>query len=124
MTKQLDMFDAPIVAPNTTARTRAVTERRVSKILVTTTIDQRFEAFAAANPHVMTEMLRLAHVKISAGATRIGAKALWEELRVSLKVRKFDGWKLNNNYTAPAARKLVELDASLAPFIETRRRKS
>jgi hypothetical protein len=129
MAKQLDMFDTPAVAPNHTPRARARTEKRVAKLIGKPlvhppTIDQQFLAFVTANPHVMPEMLRLARAKVAAGATRVGAKALWEELRVSIRTRKLGDWKLNNNFTSRAATVLIEMDPSLKDVIETRRRKS
>jgi hypothetical protein len=87
-------------------------------------IGERFRLFHEANPHVLTEMLRLARGRLAAGATRVGAKALWEELRQSLRVQNTGPHKLDNSLTALYARKLIELDASLATVIETRRRKS
>jgi hypothetical protein len=88
------------------------------------TLEQRFEAFDAANPHVLEEMLRLARAELRAGETRIGVKALWELLREAIRVRKLGNWKLNNSFTALYARRLIELEPALAGVIETRRRKS
>ncbi len=88
------------------------------------TIDERFAHFHAANPHVLDEMLELARARLDRGETRIGAKALYEELRQSLRVRKFGEWKLNNDFTATYARKLIEAEPRLEGMIELRRRKS
>jgi hypothetical protein len=93
-------------------------------------ISARFEAFHKANPHVLGEMLRLARARVAAGATRIGVKALWEELRVALAKRDlaydadFKAFKLNNSFTALYARALIELEPSLGNVIEIRRRKA
>lgn len=72
MAAQLDMFAAPIASARSAARP---------------SIDERFEAFHKANPHVFDEMKRLAHARIARGETRIAVKALWEELRTSLMRR-------------------------------------
>jgi hypothetical protein len=88
------------------------------------TLEQRFEAFHAANPHVLAEMLRLAREKLDAGATRIGCKALWEQLRESIRVRKLGDYHLDNSLTALYARALIEAEPRLAGVIEIRRRKA
>lgn len=112
--KQLDMFDAatrpsPAVEPPPPPRT--------------TELDVAFETFLVSNPHVMPAMLSLARAKLAAGYKRIGAKALWEDLREHLRAHKLGQWKLNNSFTALAARRLIELEPALAGVIEVRRRK-
>jgi hypothetical protein len=87
-------------------------------------ISDRFETFLAGNPHVMPAMLSLAREKLRQGATRIGAKALWEDLREYLKTNHEGDYKLNNDYTALAARRLLELEPKLEGVIELRRRKA
>jgi hypothetical protein len=88
------------------------------------TIEQRFASFHALNPHVMAEMLRLARKHLDRGERRIGAKALWEELRQSIRVCKLGEWQLDNSLTALYARALIEAEPRLVGVIETRRRKS
>lgn len=96
-------------------------------------IDERFEAFHKANPHVFEEMKRLAHARLARGETRIAVKALWEELRTSLMRRDIaengdsdeainPKYKLNNSYTALYARMLVQFP-EFANAIELRARK-
>jgi hypothetical protein len=99
-------------------------------------IEERFAAFHAANPHVLEEMLRLARARRDAGERRIGVKALWEELRRYLFTYAHEvvgvqhgidadyGYKLDNSLTSRYADKLVEADSSLEPYIERRRRKA
>ena len=87
-------------------------------------IDERFRLFNDENPHVLTEMLRIARARVAAGAKRVGAKAIWEELRQYLRVNKTGPHKLDNSLTALYARKLLEVDPSLATVIELRRRKA
>lgn len=88
------------------------------------TIEQRFAAFHHANPHVFEEMLRLARERLDAGATRIGTKSLYEQCRESLRVKKIGTYALNNDYTAPLARLLIEAEPRLDGVIELRRRKA
>lgn len=90
-------------------------------------IDDRFEMFCAANPHVFAELLRLARARLDRGETFISAKALWEELRVSLaKIEDgaYSKYKLNNSYTALYARALIAAEPKLAGVIKTRTRKN
>jgi hypothetical protein len=87
-------------------------------------ITERFEAFHAANPHVLEEMLRLARQHVAEGATRIGAKQLWEELRLSLRVNKLGEYRLDNSLTSLYARAIVEADPTLAPMFELRTRRA
>ncbi len=88
------------------------------------TIEERFASWSLANAHVLAELLRLARVRIAEGATFISTKALWEACRVSLSAGKDGGYKLNNDFTAPAARWLIAQDVRLSNVIETRTRKS
>lgn len=85
---------------------------------------ERYQAFIKANPHVLTEALHLARARLAAGEKRIGAKALWEELRRSIKVKKLGSYKLNNDYTALLARDLIAADPRLERVIELRERKT
>jgi hypothetical protein len=88
------------------------------------TIEQRFASFHAVNPHVMAEMLRLARCHLDNGATRIGAKQLWEELRLSIRVRKLGEWRLDNSLVSLYSRALLEMEPRLVGVIETRKRKA
>lgn len=90
------------------------------------TLEERWSAFVAANPLVMTEMLRLARIYLERGATFISVKRLWEELRVELQTKHGaqGEYKLNNSFTALAARMLLEMDPRLIGVIRTRKRTS
>jgi len=88
------------------------------------TIDERFLSWSIANPHVLAELLRLAREQLAQGATFISTKALWECCRVSLSAGKADGYKLNNDFTACAARWLLDQEPRLVGVIETRIRRT
>lgn len=88
------------------------------------TIEERWEQFNRANPHVFDEALRLARERLDRGETRIGAKALWEELRRSIEVRKLGEYRLNNDFTSTVARLLIAAEPRLEGVIELRRRKA
>ncbi len=119
MTGQLDMFSPVAVG------SRNAEPEQPAKPL---TITERFEAFHAAHPEVLAEMLRLARARLARGETRIGAKALWEELRSSLELAddgKGEGaYRLNNTYVACYSRRLIEIEPALGDVIETRQRKA
>lgn len=87
------------------------------------TIDERFATWAQANPHVLDELLRLARLHLEAGAVYVSVKRLWEECRVSLSATKEGGYRLNNDFTGPSARWLLEREPRLVGVIETRKRK-
>lgn len=133
MGEQLDIFGPGTLQTESMrsedARARAAAKKRPS-------IDQRWAEFHRDNPHVLTEMLRLTRARLERGDTRIGVKALWEELRASLaqtaqrrEVPYADfeiphDYKLNNDFTAIYARKLIELEPRLDGVIELRARKA
>ncbi len=87
------------------------------------TIAERFASWSIVNRHVLDELLRLARVQLAQGATFISTKALWEAARVSLSAGKEGGYKLNNTFTASAARWLIEQEPGLVDVIELRRTK-
>ena len=86
-------------------------------------IAERAASFHAANPHVFSEMLRLARARIDRGDTYVSVKALWEELRVSLSTSGSE-YRLNNSYTSTYARMCIAVEPRLASVIELRQRKT
>ncbi|MER6531702.1 hypothetical protein [Streptomyces sp. NPDC001508] len=85
------------------------------------TITEQFHAFDAAHPWVYRALEELIIQRLTAGAPRVGLKALFEALR----------WRhphgvtgLNNNYTALYARRLLAEHPGWASAIEVRRRRS
>ena len=86
-----------------------------------------FERFHAENPHIYTELERLAFKLKVKGVQRWGIKALWEVLRYELAINSnapVGTFKLNNNYTAHYARLLMERNPEdLADFFELRERR-
>lgn len=85
------------------------------------TIQERFEAFHGANPHVFAAFRRFAQEALAAGQ-HVGAKAIWERMRWHLAIEtRGDSFKLNNNFTSRYARLLERTDPRFAGFFETRR---
>ncbi len=70
-------------------------------------IQDRFEAFDLANPHVYRTLARLAEEWLSRHRV-VGMKALWERLRWEYGVQTTEqAPRLNNDYTSRYARKLL-----------------
>lgn len=89
------------------------------------TLQERFEAFAKANPHVYVELRRRALTLARRGVKRVGVKALVESMRYDAAVsRGDDGYALNNSLTSRFARMLVDSEPELAGLIELRELKS
>jgi hypothetical protein len=83
-------------------------------------IDERFQRFHEANPHVYDELRKLAYRARRAGARRIGVKMLFEVLRWRHTLRtQGDDFKLNNNYHSRYARLLMQ-EPGLEDCFETR----
>ncbi|KMS67738.1 hypothetical protein ACM01_41650 [Streptomyces viridochromogenes] len=81
----------------------------------------RFWAFDAAHPYVYRALERLTADRLAASATRVGLKALFEDLRWQL----LEGLRgLNNSFTALYARKLIEDHPHWASAFELRRRRT
>ena len=86
------------------------------------TIEERFIAFDQANPWVYVALVRLARQLVKKGHTKVGMKMLFEQLRWEWYVTTTDtsGFRLNNNYTAFFARKIMANEPDLADLFETR----
>lgn len=87
-------------------------------------IAERFASWSAGNGHVLAEMLRLAREQLDRGATFVSTKALWEACRVSLGAGKDSGYKLNNDFTAPDSRWLLDQEPRLVGVIQLRQRRA
>lgn len=85
------------------------------------TIQERFEAFHAANPWVFRELRRLTHNYLAAGHQRIGIGMLFEVLRWERNVTHGDEFKLNNNFRSRYVRMLIEDQPHWVDAFETRR---
>lgn len=97
----------------------ALVEPRVDGL----SIQEAFEAFHAANPWVLDELVAMAREYRDRGWRRIGAKALVEWLRyraVSATVDPTCDYKINNNYTSRYARLIVARHPDLADMFCTR----
>jgi len=87
-------------------------------------IARNFAQFHHQNPHVYRGLRDLALRLRRAGRDHYGIKALFEVLRYehALTTISDDGLKLNNNYTALYARKLMEEEPELTGFFQLRER--
>ncbi|KPI25086.1 hypothetical protein OV320_8291 [Actinobacteria bacterium OV320] len=85
------------------------------------TLTDRFLAFDAEHPYVYRALERLTADRLAAGASRVGLKALFEDLRWQLPAGVRG---LNNSFTALYARKLIEDHPHWASAFELRRRRT
>lgn len=86
------------------------------------TIQERFEAFHGANPHVYAALRRMALDMAGRGVRRYGMKGLFEVLRwqFAMQTQGDAEFKLNNNYTAHYSRLLMANEPRLADFFVLR----
>jgi hypothetical protein len=87
------------------------------------TIQERFEAFHAANPWVYEALVKLALDFVARGHRRIGIGMLVEVVRWQYGRQTSDptsGFKVNNNYRSRYARMIEARVPELAGMFETR----
>ena len=84
------------------------------------TLEERFEAFHAANPHVADALESLAAQWLSRHR-KVGVKSLGESLRWASGLQvEGDPYRINNSYLSRYARLLIERHPEWADAIETR----
>jgi len=85
------------------------------------TLQERFERFHEANPHVYIALVRLARQARSRGRRKIGMKMLFEVLRWNYRLQT-DGeeFKLCNSYTSRYSRLIEAQEPDLAGLFEKR----
>lgn len=87
-------------------------------------IRERFDEFHADHPEVYVQLVELARQWVSVGHAKLGISTLFEKLRWEWHVsglRDSQGYKLNNDYRALYARKIMAENPDLAGVFETRR---
>lgn len=85
------------------------------------TIQERFEAFHRANPHVYAALKSLALQMVRSGVRQYGIKGLVEKLRWEFALAtKGDAFKICNTYTSRYARLLTQNEPELKGFFELR----
>lgn len=88
-------------------------------------LDERFQAFHRANPHIYRLLVMYAREARDRGFEHYGMKALWEVVRWNEYVRKTDEtFKANNSFTSRYARMIMAQEKDLAGFFETRKMRS
>lgn len=110
---QVSLFDVPVVEPRS-RRGGTVTVPRP-------TVQQQYEAFHKANPHVLDAVEHVADEWRAAGGTRLGMKAIFEQLRWRSGIAtRSDGWRLDNSLTSRYTRALVARRPDLADLFHMR----
>ena len=88
-------------------------------------IEERFTRFHDANPHVYRALRDMALSLKRRGIEHYGIAALFEVLRFSRMIQTGgDAYKLNNDYRALYARRLMEEEPELVGFFEVRQRRA
>jgi hypothetical protein len=87
-------------------------------------IERDFREFHLAHPEVYTQLVQLARTWQTNGTAKLGIATLFEVLRWNshLNPGKDSGYKLNNNYRALYARKIMEQEPDLNGLFEIRER--
>lgn len=94
------------------------TQPQVSK---EATIQERFEAFHRANPHVYAALRSLALQMLGNGVRQYGIKGLFERLRWEFSLAtKGEPFRLSNDFSSRYARLLIERNPELEGFFELR----
>lgn len=91
------------------------------------TIQERFEAFHVAHPHIYDEFRAIAQQLYDQGWRHYGAGTIYEVLRYHADTadgRDAEPFKLNNIYRSRYARKLMDEYPHFAGFFETRKLRS
>lgn len=87
------------------------------------TIRAKFEKFDQEHPEVYRALVRYARDWMSVGNRKLGIATLFEKLRWEWHLSGLsdrDGYKLNNNYRALYARKIMTENRELDGLFETR----
>ncbi len=84
------------------------------------TITERAERFHRRNPSVYTFAVSVSRYTKSKGVQHYGIGAVWEIMRFKYLETHGDIYKLNNNYRAWYARRIMQNEPDLANFFTTR----
>jgi len=79
-----------------------------------------FQKYNEENPHIWAEFVRYSFAAKKRGFHRYSAKGIFEIIRWHTKTEGNDGFKLNNNYHADYARKMMEEYPEFKDFFEVR----
>jgi len=85
------------------------------------TLERQFIRFHELNPHVYEQIVQISLALRERGFKKAGMKMIFERLRWLWAMQtKGEDYKLNNNYTAFYARKVMEDHPQLQGFFRTR----
>lgn len=89
-------------------------------------IQERFEAFHAANPHIYRHLEQMALGLRQIGVKRSGIKLLVERLRwdYMIQTQGAEPFKISNDFTSRYARLLMERNPALEGFFVTKELRS
>ena len=85
------------------------------------TVQERFELFHKANPHVVVALEQLTRQYLASGRQRIGIAVLFERLRWEYDLRTSgDAFKLNNDFRSRYVRLIQDRRPEWAEVFRTR----
>jgi hypothetical protein len=85
------------------------------------TLEEKFKKFDADNPQVFEAFQQIATQLLARGRRQHGARAILERVRWDLSLTTTgDDFKLNNNFVALYARKLIAEDSRFSKFFALR----
>jgi len=87
-------------------------------------VEERFARFCRRNPWFLKRVAEITYAKEARGATRVSMKGIFDMVRENDDVSPVGPWKLNNDWTALASRRVMELYPDLDGIYETRVRRS
>jgi hypothetical protein len=89
------------------------------------TIEERFNAFHQANPHVYAAIVRMAMRARARGIKKWSMNGIFEILRwKSAMVTNGEPYKLSNDFRALYSRMVMAREPELAEFFDTKKRRS
>jgi hypothetical protein len=89
------------------------------------TLQQQFESFHRANPHILSVIIRVALEAKRAGWSHLGIGQIYERLRWLWAIQTQGGeYKLNNNHRSYYARVVMSLVPELSGLFEVRNLRS
>ena len=90
--------------------------------MFTTTLEDRFAEFNENNPHVEQMILDIAGEMKARGFRHFGMKMIFERIRWLTALETVgEPWKINNDFTALYARKIMTEHKSFDGFFRTRK---
>lgn len=83
-----------------------------------------FQKYDSENPEIWNQFVKFSRIAMNKGFKHYSAKGIFEIIRWHTATGGNDGFKLNNNYHADYARKMMNAHPEFADFFRVRELKS